>query len=172
MSVPAPASIDPMAANGRQATAKARGLVSIIVALSALVAANAAWSEQVQQFADWDVHYVVIPSTFLRPEVATQYTITRAKNRSLVNISVLNKTGEATHSRVQGSASNLLGQRLDLQFREVAEAGAVYYLAELEHDNEDILRFRISVKVGNGEEMLLEFQQKLYWEDASEGGAR
>lgn len=128
-------------------------------------------AEQSQSFGDWDVHYVVVPSTFLRPQIAQQYAVTRAGNRSLVNISVLDQADKATRGEVRGSIVNLLGQRRNLAFREVAEADAVYYLAEIEHANEEVLRFHISVTV-DGRELLIEFQQKLYWEDADAGGSR
>lgn len=145
---------------------------TIIATLLQLLVATTAMADQLQSFGDWDVHYVVIPSTFLRPQVATQYAVVRAKNRSLINVSVLNKTGQATRCEVTGWAGNLLGQRLDLKFREVAEASAVYYLAEIEHANEEVLRFHITASVAGHQEMLVEFQQKLYWEDADASGAR
>ena len=140
-------------------------------ALLCLLAANPAAAEQLQSFADWDVHYVVLPSTFLRPEIAQQYAVVRANNRSLVNISVLDKAGNATRGKIQGAIINLLGQRQDLKFREVAEASAVYYLAEIEHANEEVLRFRITATI-DGRELLVEFQQKLYWEDRDADRAR
>jgi len=140
-------------------------------ALLCLLTATHAAAEQLQSFGNWDIHYVVVPSTFLRPEIALQYSVVRAKNRSLVNISVLDKAGKATRGKIRGTTVNLLGQLQALEFREVAEASAIYYLAEIEHDNEEVLRFRITATI-DGRELLVEFQQKLYWEDADAARAR
>ena len=145
--------------------------ILLAAALACLLIGKVA-AEQSQSFGGWDVHYVVIPSTFLQPQIAAQYGITRAKDRALVNVSVIGQAGDATRCKVAGSASNLLGQRLELEFREVTEGDAVYYLAELKHDNEEVLRFRITARVPGEREMRLEFQQKLYWEDADASGAR
>jgi len=144
----------------------------LLALLLAILASTPVAAEQSKHFGDWDVHYVVIPSTFLRPQIATNYNLVRAKDRSLVNVSVVATSGKGTRARLQGSASNLLGQRFGLEFREVTEGSAIYYLAELEHTNEEVLRFRISVSVAGEPDMLMEFQQKLYWEDADAGGPR
>jgi len=149
-----------------------RPRTAFLALVLAALPVNAAFADQAKSFGAWDVHYIVIPSTFLRPHIATQYDVVRAKNRSLINISVLDKTGQAARGTVTGWASNLLGQQTNLAFREVAEAGAVYYLAEIEHENEDILRFHITATVDGSPKMLVEFQQKLYWEDADASGAR
>ena len=143
----------------------------LAAALACFAVGNVA-AEQSQRFGAWDVHYVVIPSTFLQPQIAAQYGITRAKDRALVNVSVIGQAGDATRCEIAGWASNLLGQRLELKFREVTEGDAIYYLAELKHDNEEVLRFRVTARVAGEREMLLEFQQKLYWEDADASGAR
>jgi hypothetical protein len=50
-------------------------------------------------------------------------------------------------------------------FREATEGVAVYYLAEIKHSNEEVLRFKITIAPPDDREMLLEFQQKLYWEE-------
>ena len=55
-----------------------------------------AHAEQKETLGEWDVHYMVVNTPFLTPEVAASYGIVRSKYNALVNISVLNKdSGEA-----------------------------------------------------------------------------
>ncbi len=142
------------------------------VVLALLFAAADGRAEQLQRFGNWTVHYVVIPSTFLRPQIAQRYDLVRAANRALVNVSLLDGAGTPARANVQGRAMNLLGQTQTLAFRQVEELPAVYYLAELEHSNEETMRFTITLTPQDGKPMLLEFQQKLYWEDSDARGAR
>ncbi|PZA18781.1 DUF4426 domain-containing protein, partial [Modestobacter versicolor] len=46
------------------------------------------------------------------------------------------------------------GQRINLQFRRFVEEPAIYYLAEVGHDNEERLRFFITITQGNRNEEL------------------
>ena len=108
----------------------------------------------------------------LRPAVAAQYDVVRAKNRALVNVSVLGPEDQPARCDVDGSATNLLGQRQVLNFREVAEGPAVYYLAELTHDNEEVIRFDINIGACGSGTMNVKFQQKLYHEHADAGRSR
>jgi len=121
-------------------------------------------AEQMQRFADWEVHYVVLATEFLKPDIASRYGIIRGRDRSFVNIAVLDPDNMPSTATVSGYSTNLLGQQQPLQFREVTEGSAVYYLAELKHGDEEVLRFSITIAPPNAREMLLEFQQKLYWE--------
>ncbi|MDH3644592.1 MAG: DUF4426 domain-containing protein [Gammaproteobacteria bacterium] len=124
-----------------------------------------AHAEQLQRFGDWEVHYVVLPTEFLKPDVAAGYDIVRGRDRAFVNISVLSPDGLPSKVNVSGHSTNLLGQRQTLAFREVSEGSAVYYLAEIKHSDEEVVRFKITVSGATRREMLLEFQQKLYWDE-------
>ncbi|MEC8230923.1 MAG: DUF4426 domain-containing protein, partial [Pseudomonadota bacterium] len=48
-------------------------------------------AEQKETLGEWDVHYIVVGTPFLTPEVASSYGIVRSKFNALVNISVLDK---------------------------------------------------------------------------------
>ena len=91
----------------------------------------------------------VIPTTFLETDVATQYNVTRAKNRALINVAVLNSENSAVTATISGDSSNLLGQKQELNFRKVQEGDAIYYLAELLHSDEDVQRLKIQVQLAN-----------------------
>lgn len=136
-----------------------------ICALILSWAAMPGHAEQRQSFGGWNVHYVVLPTGFLKPAIAAQYGITRGRDRALVNISVLDPTGVPKKVSIEGTVKNLLGQLQPLAFREVTEGQAVYYLASVKHTHEEVLRFEISLSAPDAPPMQLKFQQKLYWEE-------
>lgn len=125
------------------------------------VVANAA---QFKKLGDWDVHYIVINTSFLTPEVAKQYKLQRSKYQGLVNISVLNSEDQVAQSvAVTGKATNLLGTTKQLSFKQVKEGDAIYYLAVIPFRHQETYRFDIDVQRGNDKEKL-EFKHKFYSE--------
>lgn len=136
-------------------------LVTLILGVGFSVNASA---QNMQKLGDLNVHYIAINSTFLTPEIATSYGITRSKINALINISVLNnalKGNPAKSVVLVGSATNLLGQKKELEFVEVKEGDAIYYLAELNYSHEEIFRFNIKIIDGESTETL-KFQHKFY----------
>lgn len=122
-------------------------------------------AEQVHRFADHEVHYIIIPTTFLESEIADQYQVARARNRALINVSVLNKDKQAVTANISGSSRNLLGQTQNFDFRQVQEGDAIYYLAELLHSDEDTQRVTLEVTLASGRRGQINFNQKMYLED-------
>ncbi len=139
-------------------------LIGIFGALVLLVTfvPQPASAEQMQAFGPWEVHYVVIPTTFLQAEIAKQYNIVRSKNRALINVSLIHSTSGPSSATVGGTVVNLLSQRQQLKFREVREGEAVYYLADLKHTDRDLLRFELQVQPPEGELLQVKLQQKMY----------
>jgi hypothetical protein len=119
-------------------------------------------AEQKQTLGEWDVHYMVVNTPFLTPEVAANYGIVRSKYNALVNISVLDKdSGKAQRVSVDGHATNLLGKKRDLSFKKVEDGDAIYYLAVLPFRDQETYRFEISVKRASSQQTL-KFKQKMY----------
>lgn len=119
---------------------------------------------QFETLGDWDVHYIVVNTSFLAPEVARAYGIQRSQFQGLVNISVLDKDTQAAQSvSVLGDATNLLGTKKELKFKEVQEGDAIYYLAILPFRDQEQYRFNINVTHGNKQETL-KFKHKFYSE--------
>ena len=143
---------------------KSRTLLKLLVVASLLVAMSGQ-AEQMQRFGGWEVHYVVLPTGFLNADIASRYDVIRGRDRAFVNVSVLDSEGQPTQVAIAGHVTNLLGQQQTLAFRKVAEDRAVYYLADIKHSNEEVLRFKITVVPPGERDMLVEFQQKLYWEE-------
>lgn len=118
-----------------------------------------------KDLGDWEVHYIALTTTFLSPEIARANNIVRSGRNALVNISVLNKrTKEAQEVNITGTARNLLGTIKTLEFRQVKEGKAVYYLASVGFSDKEILRFDIDINQGRSNQNL-QFQQTMYVED-------
>lgn len=122
-------------------------------------------AEQVHRFAGHEVHYIIIPTTFLESEIAAQYDVARARNRALINVSILDANKQAVTGAVSGSSSNLLGQTQYFGFRQVREGDAIYYLAELLHSDRELHRVTLEVALDTGQKDQIKFNQKMYWED-------
>lgn len=136
----------------------------ICVMLFGSLLASSVQAEQYKTLGDWDVHYIVINTSFLTPDIARAYGIQRSKYQGLVNISVLQKdTHKAQSVAVTGNATNLLGTNKPLSFKEVKEGDAIYYLAVLSFDNLEQYRFDIKVVDGN-ESQTLKFKHKFFAE--------
>lgn len=120
------------------------------------------FAEQKKTLGPWEVHYIAFGTTFLQPEIARANDIVRSKSNALINISVLDRrTKEAQSVEISGSARNLLGNNKALEFKEVKEGKAIYYLAVLNHDDKETYRFDIDIKQGNNTQKL-QFQQLMY----------
>ncbi len=106
-------------------------------------------AENSKEFGDYVIHYNAFRSDTISPDVAKQYGLTRASNRVLINIAVLKKvlntTGKPTSSNVTGHASNLTGQLKNLEFKEITEGNAIYYLADTKISDGEFLKFDIKI---------------------------
>lgn len=114
---------------------------------------------------DIEVHYSAFNSTFLTPQVARSYQLTRNGYSAILNISVLDTASlgkPALEAHISGQARNLIGQTRSLQFREIKEDKAIYYLAEFRISNEESLTFDIAIDSGNKGTGKLRFTQKFY----------
>ncbi|MGC9422200.1 MULTISPECIES: DUF4426 domain-containing protein [Vibrio] len=122
-------------------------------------------AEQSIRMKDIEVHYSAFNSTFLTPQVAQSYQLTRNGYSAILNISVLDNASlgkPAVEAQISGHARNLLGQTRPLQFRTIKEGQAIYYLAEFAISHEENLTFDIDVSAGNKGAGKLRFTQKFY----------
>ena len=132
-----------------------------------LVAAPLVQAEQARTFGDYTVHYSAFSTDILSPEVAKSYQIPRSKNRALLNISVLKKvmgtTGQPVKAQVKATATNLSAQLRELEVRELTEHGAIYYIAQTAVNDEETLRYDLSIKP-EGEDTVFDFsfQQQFF----------
>lgn len=125
-------------------------------------------AEQKKSFAEYDVHYSVVNTPFLSPEVASSYGITRGKNRAILMISVRKQLADGSNiekkALVRGTSFDLI-HTINLDFNEIIENGAIYYIAEFTFNDKDLRRFDIKVQPDpNIDPYLLTFSQKIYFE--------
>ena len=133
----------------------------IALLLIALCLSLPALAERKQSFGDLDVHYSAFNSGFLQPEVAAAAGLSRSKKQGVVNIAVL-QAGQPATAVVSGEMRNLLGQIHTLRFKQVDEGGAIYYLAQFPIEQQETLRFTISIKSGDGIARSFDFNQELF----------
>ena len=146
-------------------------LTSLIFLLTTFlsVAANA---EKKEVFpgpdgSDYEVHYIAFASTFLDEEVARQYQLVRSRSLGLVNISIIKVDKEGKRKAVGGSVQaemiNEIRQSQFLSFQQVIEGDAIYYLAQLQYREGDLLTFDVTVYPQGGTQPLkLRFTQNFY----------
>ena len=66
---------------------------------------------------------------------------------------------------LNGEVTNLLEQRAGLDFREIREGDAIYYLAEVRHTDRETLRFHVEITTPDGITRALKFQQQMFWDE-------
>lgn len=126
--------------------------------------------EQKQVFGKYEVHYIALNSSFLTPEVAKAYDIPRSRKLAFFNISVLKKEPGAqlpvpVRAKLVGTAKNLIGQSMALEFNEVRETNAIYYIAPFRFDEEETYRIKLDVTPeGSNRTLNVKFSQRLYEE--------
>ena len=135
----------------------------LLLACLVLLTPAASMAEQKETFGAYEVHYIVIPTTFLKPQMAAKYGITRSENRSLLNVSVLHH-GTPVEAKLAAHTKNLLSQINQLEFDEVREGPAIYYLALIRHSDEEVHQISLSATFDDGSQGAFEFQQRLYHE--------
>ena len=95
------------------------------------------------------VHYTVVSTMDLAPQVAETYGIARSPHRALLNVSVVRKvpgtTGRPIPALVQVSAVNQAGQFRPIAMRRVDEPPSVYYLGEVTVADRETLSFDLNV---------------------------
>jgi hypothetical protein len=105
-------------------------------------------ADQVMNVDGYEIHYSVFNTSFLTPEVAKVYGVVRAKDRALINVAV-RKEGNAANvgikATVKGTVKDLI-YRKPLEFFEVREDDAIYYLSEIKFRNDERLFFDIVVQ--------------------------
>ncbi len=124
-------------------------LFKILFVLALAFGSLNSYAENSKEFGDYVVHYNAFRSDTISPEVAKQHGLARASNRVLINITVLKKVmntaGNPTNAKVTGHASNLTGQLKQLEFKEISEEKAIYYLAETKISDGEFLKFDLKI---------------------------
>lgn len=144
-----------------------KALGASVLALSMMLFGQQALAEQKITQGKYEVHYNAFNSTFLQPNVAQSYGITRGKTRGLLNVSILEKQADGSTKPVvaviNGKATNLTSQVQALEFRQIRESNALYYIAEYAFTDDQILRFNLQVQPDpNSAATDIKFEQRFY----------
>ena len=134
--------------------------------LTSTVLSTSVFADNMKKLGSMNVHYMALGATFLTPEIAKAYQIERSRYNGLINISVLDNSQENTPAKmvaISGKARNDVGQIKFLEFQEVKEGDAIYYLAQLKYSNEETFHFDIVITDGK-EQHKLTFKQTFYVE--------
>jgi hypothetical protein len=123
------------------------------------------FAQQTETFGPFELHYSVVNTTFLDPTVAATYGITRGEKRAILNLAVREKLAEGSEARpmvLQGRTSDLMQQQA-LEFREIREGEAIYYIAEFSFINEEWRFFEIEFRPeGATQSYTFKFKHQLY----------
>lgn len=136
-----------------------------ITSLSAIAQTDSNPEQGYTRFDDYTVYYSVFNSTAVQADIAKLHQLTRAENQVLVNVALVandsTKGGQA--AEIDGSVSNLMQQRRELDFKTIAEGNVTYYLAPLRITDEEVLHFTIDVKADDKvRPYTVKFSKKLY----------
>lgn len=99
---------------------------------------------EIDQWQGYEIHYTTLNSMLIPSEVAKAHNIARSKSRIVTNITV-RKNDAAVTAEITGTSTNLLNQQFTLDFQEVKEPGAIYYLSNQIIDERDMIRFHITI---------------------------
>ncbi len=103
------------------------------------------------QFGDYVVRVSALLTSDLTPEVAQSYGIVRSETRGFVNLVLLHKDAAAgaekpAKARVTVSAANLTGQLKDTEVREIEAGDSIYYIAEVDVTDREVINFDFDVR--------------------------
>lgn len=131
-------------------TLHARGAVSRSLALLLFALCGGSALAASETFGDYTVHYSTVHSTFVDPDIAARYDIVRGRRNAFLNVAVLrnNEDGSTTpvSAGITGGKRNLLTQQAAIDFKEVREGDAIYYIGQFEFSHGQLLRFTVEVQ--------------------------
>lgn len=120
-----------------------------------------------KDFGDIQVHWSVFPSTFLAPEIASENNLNRSRSIGVVNISIMRETEdgglEPVSGQVEGKVLNDVQQVKFLGFRRIQEGNAVYFIAEYQYGNAELMTFEITARpTGSNQDLPIRFTHTLF----------
>jgi len=140
-------------------------VIRTLLACLGLFICGTALAQQSETFGPFELHYSVVNTTFLDPKVASSYGITRGKKRAILNLAVREQLGEGSAARsmlLQGRTWDLM-QNQSLEFKEIREGEAIYYIAEFTFINEEWRFFEMDFRPdGADQTYTFKFKHQLY----------
>ena len=122
-------------------------------------------AQQMEKFGRFELYYSVVNTTFLDPKIASTYGIARGEKRAIINLAVRENLADGSTSRamkLQGRTWDLI-QSQTLEFKEVREGDAIYYIAKFQFINEEWRFFEIDFRPTGGDQTYtFKFKHQLY----------
>jgi len=120
-----------------------------------------------EDFGDYQVHWSVLPSTFLTPETAKANNLQRSKGIGIVNISIMqeNENGilKPVAGQVEGRVSNDIQQVKFLAFRRIREGDSIYFIAQYQYSSGELMTFNITSRpTGHSQDLPVRFAHTLF----------
>ncbi|MFV8818836.1 DUF4426 domain-containing protein [Haliea sp. E17] len=139
----------------------------IILGLATVLLAAPLWAQQSQRFGPYELHYSVVNTTFLAPEVAAAYGLTRGRDYAILNLALQEHLEDgsvaARTMQLKGTTWDLTGRVTELAFQEVRENPAIYYLAEFRFFDEEFRHFEVHFRPQDTSETLtLKVKHQMY----------
>ena len=143
---------------------------TVVPALSLLLAtvlfAPLAGAQQSERFGPFELHYSVVNTTFISPEIASAYGITRGKKRAFLNLALREHTDNGTQARpmlLTGRTWDLIQNTTQLEFLEVREGPAIYSIAEFKFLDEEWRHFEVYFRPeGASETFTFKLKHQMY----------
>jgi hypothetical protein len=141
-------------------------IVALVIAVGLVGRMPPGHAQQSERFDAYELHYSVVNTTFLEPEVAATYGITRGEKRAILNLAVREHLeGGGTEARsmlLKGRTWDLI-QNQFLEFQEIREGPAIYYIAEFKFINEEWRFFEVDFRPeGADRTYTFKFKHQLY----------
>ena len=137
----------------------------LLIFTTLLLATMQASAQLSEMFGPFELHYSVVNTTFLDPNVASNYGITRGKKRAILNLAVREHREAGTTARpmmLKGTTWDLI-QNQSLDFQEIREGEAIYYIAEFQFINEEWRFFEVYFRPEGAQETYnFKFKHQLY----------
>lgn len=120
---------------------------------------------QYKQSGRFQIHYIALPTTLLTPKVASTYGIKRSSYNGFINISILDTVldgNPAVSGKVTGEAVNLTGKIVKLDFKEIKESNAIYYIASIPFRHKEQFTIKVRAVNKDGLNSQVNFTQQFY----------
>ena len=117
----------------RHLSDSALGRLIACVVLS-LIATTSAFAQQSTRFDQYELHHSIVYTTFLSPEVAAEYGISRGADKAILTLSVR----DVASGEIAGRPMAIEGRTWDLitggemEIKEIREGRATYYIIPFE----------------------------------------
>ena len=136
-----------------------------LILLVFLSGTQSALAQQSEMFGPYELLYSVVNTTFLAPEVAATYGIVWGEQRAILTLVVREQTaavGQTRGMELKGRTWDLI-QNQPLEFLEIREGQAVYYVADFKFIDEEWRFFEIEFRPeGSSQTYTFKLKHQLY----------